>query len=242
MIKEQQLRNQQYKTVLQRQELEAQQRAVALQRANRLAQYRYQQRYMDRLRAQRLALANNYDYYDDPYYYTAPSYQYSRAGQYYKTNQYGADLLRRAVNSGYEEGVRAGQADREDGYRADYRNSYAYQDANYGYTGMYVGQNRLQLLLPRGLPPRVRGWLQQQVPIRNELQRHSGNPEHRPLDHPQPAATAISQRGASRAGPPHFCGRAVDRPSTFRRSAWISARSVSISRACTWTAATVMLV
>jgi hypothetical protein len=45
------------------------------------------------------------------------------------------------VNSGYEEGVLAGQADREDGYRADYRNSYAYQDANFGYTGMYVGQS-----------------------------------------------------------------------------------------------------
>jgi hypothetical protein len=141
LIKEQQLRNVQYKTVLQRQELEAQQRAYALQRANRLAQYRYQQRYLDRLRAQRLALANDYDYYNDPYYYTAPNYQYSRAGQYYKTNQYGADLLRRAVNSGYEEGVLAGQADRQDGYRADYRSSYAYQDANYGYTGMYVGQN-----------------------------------------------------------------------------------------------------
>jgi hypothetical protein len=34
--------------------------------------------------------------------------------------------------------VRAGQADRQDGYRRGYQGSYAYQDANYGYNGMYV--------------------------------------------------------------------------------------------------------
>ena len=141
LIKEQQYRNQQYKTVLQRQELQAEQRAISLQQARRLAQYRYQQRYVERLRDQRLALANTYDYNNDPYYYTAPSYRYSRAGRSYQTNEYGANLLRQAVNSGYEEGVRAAQADREDGFRGDYRNSYAYQDANYGYNGMYVAQS-----------------------------------------------------------------------------------------------------
>jgi hypothetical protein len=141
LIKEQQLRNQQYKTVLQRQELEAQQRAVSLQQARRLAQYRYQQRYLNRLREQRLALGNAYDYNNDPYYYTAPSYRYQRAGRSYDTNEYGANLLKQAVNLGYEEGVRAAQADGEDGFRGDYRSSYAYQDANYGYTGMYVQQS-----------------------------------------------------------------------------------------------------
>ena len=45
------------------------------------------------------------------------------------------------MNSGYDEGVRAALADREDGFRGDYRTSYAYQDANYGYTGMYVAQS-----------------------------------------------------------------------------------------------------
>jgi hypothetical protein len=37
--------------------------------------------------------------------------------------------------------VRAGEADREDGYRFDYRDSYAYEDANYGYTGFYVDES-----------------------------------------------------------------------------------------------------
>jgi hypothetical protein len=142
LIQEQQSRNVAYKSLLQRQELEAQNRALALQRARRLNQYSYQQRYLERLRAQRLALANasSYDYNNDPYYDTAPTYRYQRAGRSYEVNDYAADLLRQAVNNGYEEGVRAGQADRQDGFRGDYRTSYAYQDANYGYSGMYVAQ------------------------------------------------------------------------------------------------------
>jgi hypothetical protein len=142
LIAEQQARNRAYKTYLQRQELAAQRRATQLERARRLAQYQYQQRYLQRLRDQRLALAqyDRYDYDNDPYFYTAPTYRYTRAGRVYQTNQYGADLLRRAVNYGYEEGVRAGQADRQDGLRANYRDSFAYRDASLGYTGMYVSQ------------------------------------------------------------------------------------------------------
>jgi flagellar biosynthesis/type III secretory pathway protein FliH len=63
-----------------------------------------------------------------------------RSGRIYEINQYAADVLRQAVNVGYEEGVRAGQADRQDRFRGDYRNSYAYQDANYGYDGRYVSR------------------------------------------------------------------------------------------------------
>lgn len=141
LIQEQQNRTSSYQTLLQRQERLAQRRAQELQTARRIAQYNYQQRYLDRLRQQRMALGNSYDYYNDPYYYTAPTYRYQRGGRYYETNQYGADLLKQAVNLGYEEGVRAAQADREDGYRGDYRSHYAYQDANYGYTGRYVAQS-----------------------------------------------------------------------------------------------------
>ncbi|MEO8726889.1 MAG: hypothetical protein ABI383_12310 [Acidobacteriaceae bacterium] len=80
------------------------------------------------------------DYDNDPGYYTAPSYRYSRGGNYYQTNRYGADLLRQSVNNGYQEGFQAGQADREDHWRPDYQDSYAYQDANYGYDGDYIDQ------------------------------------------------------------------------------------------------------
>jgi hypothetical protein len=121
----------------------AKQREAELRRANRQAQYRYQQEYLRRLEQQRYALSryNNYNYSNDPYFNTAPSYRYYRGGQYYQVNQYAADQLRTAVNSGYEEGYRAGQADRSDGYRFSYRDSFAFQDANYGYSGMYVDQS-----------------------------------------------------------------------------------------------------
>ena len=81
-----------------------------------------------------------YNYDSDPYFYTAPSYRYYRGGSYYNINRYGADLLRQAINYGYAEGIRAGEADRYDGWRYSYRDSYVYQDANYGYRGFYVSQ------------------------------------------------------------------------------------------------------
>ena len=71
--------------------------------------------------------------------FRSPStFRYSRGGSWYETNQYGANLLRQAVNYGYAEGFRAGDADRRDRWRSSYQDSFAYQDANYGYTGYYV--------------------------------------------------------------------------------------------------------
>jgi hypothetical protein len=72
------------------------------------------------------------------YTYYAPSYRYSRGGTYYETNQYGISQLRQAARYGYEEGVRAGQADRQDGARFNPQDSFAYQDAAYGYDNYYV--------------------------------------------------------------------------------------------------------
>ena len=140
LILEQQRRNQLYKTYLQRQELSAQRQATQYERAQQLARYRYQQQYLQQLQNQRLALARSYDYNNDPYYYTAPTYRYTRGGRTYQTNQYGAEALQQAINYGYQQGVQAGQADRSDGYRGDYRKTYAYQDASYGYSGRYVNQ------------------------------------------------------------------------------------------------------
>lgn len=118
------------------------QRSHALQQQRRMAQYRYQQDYYQRLRRQQsLWATQRYDYYNDPFFYTPANYRYAFGGQRYETNRYGADVLRQAVRHGYEEGLHAGRADRMDGWRPDYRNAYAYQDANYGYNGYYVRQN-----------------------------------------------------------------------------------------------------
>ena len=65
-------------------------------------------------------------------------------------NQYGADMLRRAVSQGYDEGFRAGQADREDGWRFDYESSDVFQDSTYGYDGYYVDLGEYQYYFREG--------------------------------------------------------------------------------------------
>jgi hypothetical protein len=130
----------QYRQRLDQQVRLSQQRAALMQQQRRINEYRAQQQYLAQLRAQQLRLQTAYNYSNDPYIRVAPSYRYAYSGYSRETNQYGADVLRQAVNYGYQEGWRFGQADRQDGLPADYRNSFAYQDANYGYSGYYVDQ------------------------------------------------------------------------------------------------------
>jgi hypothetical protein len=120
----------------------AEQQTLALQR-QRPAQYSFMQGYVARLRQQEneLQAQRNYNYWNDPYFYTPADYRYYWDGQYYETNQYGVSLLRRALNSGYQEGWQAGMADRRDHWPSDYRSSYAYRDANYGYNGYYLDRD-----------------------------------------------------------------------------------------------------
>mgnify|MGYP003407095359 FL=1 len=47
-------------------------------------------------------------------------------------------MILQAINYGYEEGFQAGRADRMDRWGYNFREAYAYQDANYGYNGYYV--------------------------------------------------------------------------------------------------------
>jgi hypothetical protein len=141
LISQQQERVVQYRQHLEQQESLAQQTAARLQQQKRVAQYRFQEQYLDRVRQQEIQLRDNrFDYSRDPYFYTAPTYRYNRGGTYYQTNEYGAKTLRQAVNYGYEEGFRAGNADRDDRWRSNYKDSYAYRDANYGYSGYYVNR------------------------------------------------------------------------------------------------------
>lgn len=141
----------QYERRLDQQQAVSQSQAMQLQRQHRNSQYQFQQRYSERLQQQRLTLrSRNWDYNNDPYYYTAPSYRYSRGGSWYQVNNYGADALRQAINAGYGEGFAAGQADRQDRWRYDYRNSYAYQDASYGYEGSYVSYDEYSYYFRKG--------------------------------------------------------------------------------------------
>jgi hypothetical protein len=142
LVDQQQQRLTQYRQQLDQQQRVVQQQAAQLQQQKRSAQYRLQQNYVARLGQQRLFLNDHHPDYDrDPFFFTVSIYRYNRGGRYYETNQYGADLLRQAVNSGYEEGFRAGEADRQDHWRFGYEDSYAYQDANFGYNGYYVDRD-----------------------------------------------------------------------------------------------------
>lgn len=116
--------------------------AQVLRQQKRIQHLRFQEQYEDRLRAQRAQMNQaRYDYYNDPFYYTAPNYRYRRGDRYYQTNQYGMKKLEQALQAGYNEGFKAGRADREDRWRYDYRSAFAYRDANYGYDGRYIGQD-----------------------------------------------------------------------------------------------------
>ena len=142
LISQQQQRVVQYRQHLEQQQALAQQNAALLQQQKRIAQYRFQEQYLDRVRQQQIHLRDDrFDYAHDPYFYTPPIYRYNRGGSYYETNEYGAKTLRQAVNYGYEEGFRAGKADRDDRWGFNYKDSYAYRDANYGYSGYYVDRS-----------------------------------------------------------------------------------------------------
>ena len=129
------------KNIALREEL-AERDAQILRQQKRMQHLKFQEQYEDRLRAQRAQLSQaRYNYYNDPYYYTAPNLRYRRDGRYYQTNQYGIKKLEQALQAGYNEGYRAGRADRQDRWRYDYRSAFAYQDANYGYDGRYIAQD-----------------------------------------------------------------------------------------------------
>jgi TolA-binding protein len=142
-VDQQQQRLTQYHDHLYQQERLAQAQAAQLQEQKRQAQYAVQQQYVARLHQQQLTVQRQVpaSYGHDPYFSTPASVRYSRGGQFYETNQYGATLLKQAVNYGYDQGYRTGLADRHDRSTSNYEGSFAYQDANYGYSGFYVDRD-----------------------------------------------------------------------------------------------------
>lgn len=139
-IRQEQQRATVYRKQLDQQVRVVQKKTAILEKQKRTAQLRAQQQYAEQLRQQRERLQAERDYEHDPYVSTPPAYRYVIAGSSRTTNEYGAEVLRQAVNTGYQQGYLAGQADRQDGWKSSYQSSPAYQDANYGYTGQYVAQ------------------------------------------------------------------------------------------------------
>lgn len=139
--KQEQQRADEYKRRLDAQVQAAQQQAAQLQAQKRAAQAAAQEQYAAALRQQQQRLQAPRDYAHDPYVSTPHTYRYVIGGRTRQTNQYGADVLRQAVNDGYQQGYRAGQADRQDRRRSSYSATFEYKDANYGYDGRYIDQS-----------------------------------------------------------------------------------------------------
>ncbi len=139
-VQQEQQRSTQYRQHLDKQLPAIQQQTAQLQQQQRSAQYRVQQQYTAQLQQQRQHLQVARDYTTDPYVTAPPAYRYRVGNVMRQTNEYGADVLRQAVNYGYQQGFAAGHADRQDRWASNYQNSVAYRDANYGYSGNYVDE------------------------------------------------------------------------------------------------------
>jgi len=77
----------------------------------------------------------------DRFDHSVYQYRYNMGGVYRETNQYGVDILRQAVNQGYQEGYRAGQIDRRDGVPSDFQRAFEFENGNLGYAGAYVPES-----------------------------------------------------------------------------------------------------
>lgn len=76
-------------------------------------------------------------------------YRVYNNGRYYTTDSRGAELLRQAVRSGYQQGIRAGQYDRSHRIRRSYTINSEYRRGNYGYRS-YVDSRQYQYYFRQG--------------------------------------------------------------------------------------------
>jgi flagellar biosynthesis/type III secretory pathway protein FliH len=76
-------------------------------------------------------------------------YRINWNGSYYETDSRGAELLRQAVNSGYQQGYRQGQLDARYSRSDNYYGNTVYRSGTYGYQS-YVDRNQYQYYFQQG--------------------------------------------------------------------------------------------
>ena len=76
-------------------------------------------------------------------------YRVYRNGSYYQTDYRGAELLRQAVNAGYQQGYRQSQIDRQNRRNGGYYGSNIYRSGTYGYQS-YVDRSQYQYYFQQG--------------------------------------------------------------------------------------------
>jgi hypothetical protein len=109
----------------------------------RQAQRRARQEYRDYQRSSNRTYNNGY------YGNNQRVYRVYRNGGYYQTDQRGAELLRQAVNSGYQYGYRQGQTEARYGRGYGYNDDSYYRSGVYGYQG-YVDRSQYQYYFQQG--------------------------------------------------------------------------------------------
>lgn len=152
---EQRQRDDQYRQNLARQIQAAQQQRAQLQAQNRAAQAAQHDAYIRQLQQQQARIPVNRNYDQDRYYSAPATVRYRLGGFNRETNEYGEQMLRQAVSYGYQQGYLAGRADRRDGVPSNYARLFAYQDANYGFTGEYIPQGDYNSFFRQGF---IRGY------------------------------------------------------------------------------------
>jgi len=80
---------------------------------------------------------------------TERRYRIYRNGNYYHTDHRGAELLRQAVNAGYQQGYQQGQRDRRYGRNTGYYGNNVYRNGSYGYQA-YVDRQQYQYYFQQG--------------------------------------------------------------------------------------------
>ena len=76
-------------------------------------------------------------------------YRLYRGDHYYETDQRGVELMRRAIDSGYQQGYKAGVNDRRNRRQDNYRDEPFYRSGNYGYQN-YVDLDQYQYYFREG--------------------------------------------------------------------------------------------
>jgi len=81
--------------------------------------------------------------------YNQMRYRVYRNGSYYNVDQRGVEILRQAVNNGYQQGYRAGRRDASGRNRYNYNGVSIYRSGNYGYQS-YVDSSQYRYYFQQG--------------------------------------------------------------------------------------------
>jgi hypothetical protein len=139
---------------------EAQRECIDYQRSGSRSDYRQCQQAQARAQRELMDYQRSSSSYNNGYYNnnrtstvynprTGQTYRVYNNGRYYSYDQRGVNLLRQAVNSGYQQGYQQGQMDRRYGRGMNYYGNNVYSNGMFGYES-YVARDQYQYYFQQG--------------------------------------------------------------------------------------------